>query len=106
MSTKTMSTKTMPRIAVTCGLLVAVTYLTVPAAGQDTGKKAPANPWDRQVFFGEEHLHSSASPDAFAFGTPPSPEEVANDRVINATPAVRRRDRHQSHGHQLSRNSK
>ena len=27
------------------------------------------DPWDRQVYFGEQHLHTAASPDAFAVGT-------------------------------------
>lgn len=33
--------------------------------GREAGKANPLN----NVYFGEEHLHSSASPDAFAFGT-------------------------------------
>ncbi|MGI9401778.1 MAG: DUF3604 domain-containing protein, partial [Rhizobiaceae bacterium] len=33
--------------------------------GRSSGKPNPLN----NVYFGEEHLHSSASPDAFAFGT-------------------------------------
>ena len=33
--------------------------------GRDSGTPNPLN----NVYFGEEHLHSSASPDAFAFGT-------------------------------------
>jgi hypothetical protein len=33
--------------------------------GRESGKKNPLN----NVYFGEQHLHSSASPDAFAFGT-------------------------------------
>ena len=33
--------------------------------GRDSGKPNPLN----NVYFGEEHLHTSASPDAFAFGT-------------------------------------
>jgi hypothetical protein len=31
--------------------------------------KPPADPWKRQVFFGEQHLHTHDSPDAFAMGT-------------------------------------
>jgi hypothetical protein len=33
--------------------------------GRDSGKSNPLH----NVYFGEEHLHSDASPDAFAFGT-------------------------------------
>ena len=33
--------------------------------GRSAGKKNPLN----NVYFGEQHLHTSASPDAFAFGT-------------------------------------
>ena len=32
-------------------------------------KKPPKPPEERQLYFGEQHLHTSASPDAFAFGT-------------------------------------
>ena len=47
--------------------------LSIPIAGADSigepgrssGKRNPLN----NVYFGEEHLHSKASPDAFAFGT-------------------------------------
>jgi len=34
--------------------------------GRDANKPNPLN----NVYFGEQHLHSSASPDAFAFGRP------------------------------------
>lgn len=34
------------------------------------------NPWDRQVFFGEQHLHTSSSADAFAFGTRTTPDDA------------------------------
>jgi hypothetical protein len=36
------------------------------------------NPWDRQVFFGEQHLHTSSSADAFAFGTRSTPDDAYN----------------------------
>ncbi len=42
--------------------------LAVPALGQEE-KKAAVEPWERQVFFGEQHLHTQDSPDAFAMGT-------------------------------------
>ncbi len=40
------------------------------AFGQDK------NPWDRQVYFGEQHLHTVNSPDAFAFGTRTTPDDA------------------------------
>jgi hypothetical protein len=40
------------------------------ASGQDTAAAAKApDPWERQVFFGEQHLHTENSPDAFAAGS-------------------------------------
>ena len=50
--------------------------------GWAQNKKPPKPPADRQVFFGEQHLHTSASPDAFAFGT----------RLTHLTPALRHGD--------------
>lgn len=34
------------------------------------------NPWDRKVYFGEQHLHTVNSPDAFAFGTRNTPDDA------------------------------
>lgn len=56
--------------------LLALTFAfalsTVPrASAQDakaTEKKPAADPANRQVFFGEQHLHTVNSPDAFAMG--------------------------------------
>jgi hypothetical protein len=45
-------------------LVVSVVSNAVFAQDNSDGK-----PWERQVYFGEQHLHTSASPDAFAFGT-------------------------------------
>lgn len=36
------------------------------------------NPWDRQVFFGEQHLHTQDSPDAFSMGTRNSQDDAYN----------------------------
>jgi hypothetical protein len=46
------------------------------AAPQATRAKAPAKPEDRQVFFGEQHLHTRNSPDAFAAGARQSWDEA------------------------------
>ncbi len=35
-------------------------------------------PWERQVYFGEQHLHTSASADAFAFGIRSTPDDAYN----------------------------
>ena len=40
--------------------------------GRDSGKPNPLN----NVYFGEQHLHTQASPDAFAFGTRNSADEA------------------------------
>jgi len=46
----------------------AKTAAKVEASGQEAAAATEANPWDRQVFFGEQHLHTRNSPDAFAAG--------------------------------------
>jgi hypothetical protein len=38
-------------------------------APRSTRAKAAPDPWDRQVYFGEQHLHTRNSPDAFAAGS-------------------------------------
>jgi hypothetical protein len=48
-------------------VLACLAALPVIASAQ--GDKAAAKPEDRKVLFGEQHLHTSASPDAFAIGT-------------------------------------
>ena len=52
--------------------LFCLTMSTANAQDNKTGK----NPWDRQVFFGEQHLHTVNSADAFAFGTRTTPDEA------------------------------
>jgi hypothetical protein len=37
-----------------------------------------ADPWDRQVYFGEQHLHTANSPDAFAMGTRNTVDDAYN----------------------------
>ena len=42
--------------------------------GREVGKKNPL----KNVYFGEQHLHTSASPDAFAIGTRGTWEDAYN----------------------------
>ncbi|NNG15267.1 MAG: DUF3604 domain-containing protein [Gemmatimonadales bacterium] len=47
-------------------------WFIAPAAGQDS----TPDPALRQVYFGEQHLHTMNSPDAFSFGTRNTPDEA------------------------------
>jgi hypothetical protein len=55
-------------------IAVALSFLLVPAlasadsAGEPGRESGKANPL-RNVYFGDQHLHSENSPDAFAAGT-------------------------------------
>ncbi|MGI9517317.1 MAG: DUF3604 domain-containing protein, partial [Pirellulaceae bacterium] len=55
-------------------VLLALTGLCMafPTWAQD------ASPWERQVYFGEQHLHTSASPDAFVIGVRGTWEDAYN----------------------------
>jgi hypothetical protein len=46
----------------------AKTAAKVEASGQEAAAPSKANPWDRQVFFGEQHMHTRNSFDAFTIG--------------------------------------
>ena len=46
------------------------------AMAQD--KETSADPWNRQLYFGEQHLHTVNSPDAFAMGTRNTPDDAYN----------------------------
>jgi hypothetical protein len=69
MRTHTMRIKTgAATVSVLCSVLLASGAFAADSAGEpgrESGKKNPLN----NVYFGEEHLHSDASPDAFAMGT-------------------------------------
>ncbi len=43
-----------------------------------TLQSAAKKPWERQVYFGEQHLHTSASPDAFVIGVRGTWEDAYN----------------------------
>ena len=61
-----------PSMLVTLGAL-AVIVIAAPALAQD----AP-DPADRQIYFGEQHLHTQDSPDAFMMGTRNTPDDAYN----------------------------
>ena len=56
-------------------LIFATCILSTSALAQDDKKPAP-DPAKRQVFFGEQHLHTVNSPDAFAMGTRNTPDDA------------------------------
>ena len=72
MKTSTVSGQWLHRgIALGCAAVLATllpTLATADSAGEPGRGSGKANPLNN-VYYGEEHLHSSASPDAFAFGT-------------------------------------
>jgi hypothetical protein len=49
------------------------------ATARDAGK----NPWERKAYFGEQHLHTSASPDAFVIGVRGDWEDAYNYAMGN-----------------------
>ena len=51
-------------------------FISSGAWAQDA--KPAGEPWKRQVFFGEQHLHTQDSPDAFAMGTRNSQDDAYN----------------------------
>ena len=50
-------------------MIVGFSPSTASFAQDGSKKKAPAKPHERQLFFGEQHLHTRNSPDAFVVGT-------------------------------------
>jgi hypothetical protein len=50
----------------------------VVAISQAQESTQKANPWDRQVLFGEQHLHTQDSPDAFAMGVRNTQDDAYN----------------------------
>ncbi len=64
--------------AILLGALAAIPVLVglaLAAASPAFTQDAP-DPADRQVYFGEQHLHTAQSADAFAFGTRNNPDEA------------------------------
>jgi hypothetical protein len=54
-----------------------IIFSTAAAATAQDAKPA-VEPWKRQVYFGEQHLHTSASPDAFVIGVRGDWEDAYN----------------------------
>jgi hypothetical protein len=59
-------------VVAACLTGMACTIFAVPALAQN----AAPDPADRQLYFGEQHLHSQWSPDAYATGTRQTPEDA------------------------------
>ncbi|MGI9455126.1 MAG: DUF3604 domain-containing protein [Aeoliella sp.] len=76
MKDKTMKDKTMKDKTIWLVALIACGFVVAPLAAQD--KKPMPDPAKRQVFFGEQHLHTVNSPDAFAMGTRNTPDDAYN----------------------------
>ncbi len=55
-------------------LTFALSVIPLPAQDQ----KPAAEPWKRELFFGEQHLHTANSPDAFAMGARNTPDDAYN----------------------------
>jgi hypothetical protein len=83
MRTKTMRTKTMrSRLCVlTVSALTSVLFTTGTFATDSTGEPSRSaggkNPLNN-VYFGEQHLHTQDSPDAFAMGTRNTQDDAYN----------------------------
>ncbi len=69
MRTKTMRSRTGAfALSVLCSALFSASAFAADPVGEPGRGSSEPNPLNN-VYFGEQHLHSSASPDAFAFGT-------------------------------------
>jgi hypothetical protein len=65
--------------AVVCSTLISTIAFAADSIGEP-GRSADGKNSLNNVYFGEEHLHTDASPDAFAFGT----RTDANDAYVYA----------------------
>jgi hypothetical protein len=59
-------------------LVVVFAFGSQVTSAKAQNKKPAADPAKRQVFFGEQHLHTVNSPDAFAMGTRNTPDDAYN----------------------------
>jgi hypothetical protein len=64
-----MNTKMNTKVLMT---IFAVTFVTATLVAQEK------NPWDRKVYFGEQHLHTQNSPDAYSMGTRNNTDDAYN----------------------------
>ena len=72
-------------VAFTCLVFVVVAFISTSIVSAQAEEKA-ADPADRQVFFGETHLHTVLSFDAYIFGNRNGPDEAyryAKGEAIN-----------------------
>ncbi len=82
--TQAMRTQAMRELAVRntvmgIAMMVAVCIVSTPLLAQNrAAKKAAADPAKRQVFFGEQHLHTENPVDAFAMGTRNTVDDAYN----------------------------
>lgn len=70
----------MRNTAIIVAMTVAAGIVSTPVLAQDkaAAKQAAADPAKRQVFFGEQHLHTANSVDAFAMGTRNTVDDAYN----------------------------
>ena len=64
-------------LSVLCSSLIAAAALAADSIGEPGRSAGKANPL-KNVYFGEQHLHTRNSPDAFAIGTRGTWEDAYN----------------------------
>ena len=83
MRNKTMRNKTMRNkagsftLSVLCSAMVTTSAFAADSAGEPGRSAKGKNPLNN-VYFGEQHLHTANSPDAFAMGTRNTPDDAFN----------------------------
>ena len=75
MYTRTSHVRHIMRIIYSIFIIVGLLFVS---NGWAQDKKPAADPAKRQVYFGEQHLHTSNSPDAFAMGTRNTVDDAYN----------------------------
>ena len=71
-----MKTKTsLLTLSFMCSALLASGVIAADSAGEPGRESGKANPLNN-VYFGEQHLHTANSPDAFAMGTRNTPDDA------------------------------
>jgi len=73
---KTMRNRTgVITLSILCAALLAVNAIAADSAGEPGRSSGKANPLNN-VYFGEQHLHTANSPDAYAMGTRNTPDDA------------------------------
>jgi hypothetical protein len=75
MKIRTLFKKRAAVAALCCGVALASGAFAADPVGQPKGEAGKPNPL-KNVYFGEQHLHTVNSPDAFAFGTRNGPDDA------------------------------